>query len=84
MKPYGNPSGAKPGMGVQNPGHPSVKNMAPGPQSKQIATKASSKMPPSKGSWAHSTQTGSTSPMTDKGGGMGNDCSANHKRFIGK
>jgi len=84
MKPYGNSAGAKPGMGVQNSGHPSVKNMAPGPQSKQIATKASSQMPPSKGSWAHSVQSGSISPQTDGGGGMGNDSSALHRKIFGK
>lgn len=84
MKPHGSSDAAHKGLGTQTSGHPSVKNMAPAPNTKIVTQTTHSKMPPSKGSWSHGVQSGSTSPMTDAGGGLGNDASSNHRKLIGK
>lgn len=72
-------------LGVQLSGHPNVKNSAPGPMSKQVHVKAASSPPaPNKGQTAGSSQSGSTSPKTDSGGGMGNSSEALHRQIFGK
>lgn len=69
----------------QTSGHPSVKQGAPGPQSKQINYKApASPAAPSKGQTARANQSGSTSPRTDGGGGVGNSADALHRSLFGK
>lgn len=71
--------------GMQNRGHPSVMEKSPGPTSKQAHYKAvSAPSAPSKGQTSRSSQGGSTSPKTDGGGGMGNDCVALHRMICGK
>lgn len=73
------------GMGAQKAGHPAVKNMAPGPNSRQAHHKSvASPAAPSKGQTARSSQGGSTSPKTDGGGGMGNSSEALHRKIFGK
>jgi len=82
--PYGSSAGPHKGLVIGHTAtHPAVREKAPGPSSKVITHTTSSKMPPSKGSWAHGVQTGETSPKTDSGGGFGNSSVDLHKRIIG-
>ena len=71
-------------MGVQHSGHPSVREKAPGPQVKQVDYKQAKPGAPSSGQTAKSSQSGTTSPQTDGGGGMGNSSEALHRKIFGK
>ena len=82
--PYGSSAGPHKGLVTGHTAtHPSVREKAPGPSNRQITQNIADKMPPSKGSWAHGVQSGSTSPKTDAGGGFGNSSVDLHKRIIG-
>lgn len=62
-----------------------MKGMNPGKMSKTIAGRpVTPKSVPNKGQVRQSSQSGSTSPRTDGGGGLGNSSSDLHKRIVGK
>jgi len=67
----------------QRAGYSKVREKAPGPTTKTVNYKNAPPSPNS-GQTSKSVQRGYTSPMTDSGGGMGNDCAALHRRIIGK
>lgn len=78
-------SGGGNAFGANSSGHPDVRDKAPGPQAKQVNYKSVAQAPaPSKGQTARGSQSGSTSPKTDGGGGMGNSSDALHRKIFGK